>query len=182
MTKTRFFDRIGIVHFIKGGLNVLNFFVENNIEIKEIEKLLKQRNFPVRIGNFATSDEIAFFYSDNHDGFCFNAYKFQASEIPDSVCCTPFLVSVGRKWNEEGLMNVTQKYLSFLLRGLPVFDTEIMTTRRIINICKRCVDLPWGGFPNTLEGQKQLVLWLEKAKDALLLQNGKDNNIKLTVF
>ena len=161
---------------------MLNFFVENNSEIKEIERLLKERSFSVRSGNFAAADEIAFFYNEKHEGFCFNAYKFQESEIPDCVCCTPFIVSVGKKWNEEGLINVVQKYLCFLLRGLPVFDSKIMTPRRVINICKRCVILPWGGFPNSAERQKQLVLWLEKAKDVLFFQNGKDNNIKLTVF
>ena len=158
---------------------MLNFFVENRSEIKEIERILKQRNFSVRTGSFATFEEIAFFYNDNHEGFCFNTYKFQENEIPDCVCCSPFLVSVGKKWNEEGLMNIIQGYSRFLLRGLPVFDTDVMSTRRVINICKRCVILPWGGFPDSLEGQKQLVLWLQKAKN-VLFQNG--NNIKLTVF
>ncbi len=161
---------------------MLNFFVENNSEIGEIEKLLKERGFSVRIGNFATFNEIAFFYNENHEGFCFTAYKFKESEIPDCVCCTPFLVSVGKKWNEEGLINVAQRYLCFLLRGLPAFDTETMSKRRVINICKRCVSLPWGGFPSSMEGQKDLVFWLEKAKEALFLQNGKDDKIKLTVF
>jgi hypothetical protein len=159
---------------------LLNFFVENRSEIKEIERILKQRNFSVRTGNFATFEEIAFFYNDNHEGFCFNAYKFQENEIPDCVCCSPFLVSVGKKWNKEGLMNIIQGYSRFLLRGLPVFDTDVMSTRRVINICKRCVILPWGGFPDSLDGQKQIVLWLHKAKNVFFLQNG--NNIKLTVF
>ncbi len=159
-----------------------NFFVESNPEIRGIEKLLKERGFPTRSGNFAMINEIAFFYNENHEGFCFTAYKFKESEIPDCVCCTPFLVSVGKKWNEEGLMNIVQKYLYFLLRGLPVFDSETMSRRRVINICKRCVSLPWGGFPNSMEGQKDLVFWLEKAKEALSLQNGKEDKIKLTVF
>jgi hypothetical protein len=161
---------------------LLNFFVENNVEIKKIAEILRQYNFSVRIGNFAVADEIAFFYNENHEGFCFSAYRFQENEIPDCVCCTPFLVSVGKKWNEEGLMNVVQRYLYFLLRGLPVFDTETMSRRRVINICKRCITLPWGEFPNSIEGQRKLVLWLEKAKKVILSQNGKDNNIRLTFF
>ncbi len=62
------------------------------------------------------------------------------------------------------------RYFLFLTRGLPSFDYEIMSDIRIINICTRCVDFPWGGIPESKEGKRKLVLWLQEADKALLFR------------
>ncbi len=148
---------------------MLRFFVENNVELDDIALILKVSGSSVRRKGFAEDSEIAFFYNEKGKGFRFAAHKFKEEEIPDCVCSTPFLVEVGKGWTLEGLHNVVKNYRIFFNNRMPVLynknEKEIKTEKEIVSACY-CVRLPWGGFPKTELGEKNLAEWLKRANKA----------------
>jgi len=150
---------------------VLSFYIEDVLELKELEEELKNYRVACKKGGFARESDIAFFFDKNQSGFFLAAYKLEEEEIPDCVCASPFIVRVGKNWTKKGLSNIIENYSLFFIRGLPSFDSEMMSPRIIVNMCKQCVRFPWGGFPESKEGQKKLVKWLIKAEKALSLES-----------
>jgi hypothetical protein len=144
---------------------MISFFVDGK-EIEGVKEMLKVLDFPVRSNGFARPEEVAFFFNSEKKGFCFNAYKLEDCDIPDSVCASPFLVCVGKEWTIDGLFCVVKQYRDFFLKGIPVLNPE-EKDEVIIEICRRCITLPWGGFPQTKEGEKKLANWLRKVSLAL---------------
>ncbi len=148
---------------------MISFFVQG-VEIEEIKDILQACELPVRSKGFARPEEVAFFYNDRRKGFSFAGHKFEDEEIPDAVYASPFLISVGPEWNLHGLAGVIRSYRDFFQRGMPVFNPE-KTDEQILEICKKCIILPWGGFPQTEESQKKLAVWLRRANKALFPLN-----------
>ncbi len=132
----------------------LKFYVPNGME--KLKETL-QTGFEVRSHGGARPGEIAFFKDGNSRGFCFSAHKFFPEEIPVEVCNTPFLVKTGNRWTEEGLIHVITGYASFRIPSLcGKSDGELL------EICRACVSLPWGGIPQG-KNKQLLTKWLRKA-------------------
>ena len=146
---------------------MLNFFVQDVPEMRDIYRMLKFCNFKTRRKGVATQGEIAFFYSGGKKGFSFSAHKLIKEKVPD--CCreTPFLISVGERWTKRGLITVIEGYTRFFKRSLPVVCYDYMTEEQILNVAKACVILPWGGFPQGEEAKLDLIVWLEWANRAI---------------
>ncbi len=157
------------------------FFVQNNTPIREITEILRLLNCNVRENGIARPEEIVFFYNkDQEKGFRCNAHKFSEKDVPDFAILSPFLVSVGPRWSPKGLVSILKSYKIFFMRGIPVFDMS-MTDEQIINICRNCLVLPWGGFPQTDEGEKMLVAWIRKAYP-VFFSHERENTNRLTVI
>ncbi len=160
---------------------MLSFFVQETVELEEIKEIVDACGFPVRSNGFAKLDEIVFFYNSEKSGFCFNAHKFEEQDIPDCAYNTPFLVCVGKDWTLNGLAHVIRSYRNFFFRKMPVLNTTL-TDREVIDICKNCIILPWGGFPSTREGEKKLAIWLKKVNQIFFPLNYEQSNaFKLTI-
>jgi hypothetical protein len=144
---------------------MISFFVEGK-EIEGIKETLKILKLPVRSKGFAHPEEVAFFFNPEKKGFCFNAYKFEESEIPDVVCASPFLVSVGKDWAVDGLFYIIRQYNEFFFRGIPFLDPE-MDEDALVEVCRNCITLPWGGFPQTKEGEIKLAKWISRVNKIL---------------
>ncbi len=143
---------------------MLSFFVEGSLELSGLTRELEKYRISVKRSGFAKPSDISIFFDENQNGFYLAAYKLKEEEIPDCVCLSPFLVRAGENWTKEGLENLIEKYSLFFVRGIPSLDFEIMSDRRIINICERCIDFPWGGVPSSKEGRRKIVKWLEKVE------------------
>ncbi len=144
---------------------MLKFFVEDSPEIIEIYKILTACDLSVRRGKIADEDEICFFYNEEEKGIKYNAHKVIREDVPISAKKSPFLICVGRNWSKRGLINVVEGYVRFFKRGLPVICFDYMTEEQIINIAKRCIILPWGGFPEKKKNQQDLLIWLMWVND-----------------
>ncbi len=155
----------------------VRFFVEDRKEIEMIYQILKVRHFFVRRKRLARPYEVAFFYAPEKKGIQFNAHKLLGREgVPEVVQASPFLVSVGRNWNERGLINVVEGYVRFFKRGLPFFCFDRITEEEVLSIIKSSVPLPWGGFPKERENQKALVEWMKLAFNAV---ETRKKNVKI---
>ncbi len=133
----------------------LSFFVLN---VEGVSSILRNAGFSVRNSGEAISGEIAFFPVEEEKGFCLAAHKFLKEEIPPEVQNTPFLVKVGKLWTEKGLRDVLKGYAVFKVPCL-----ENFSDRQIMQVCDRCLRLPWGNAPQGHNGKHLLIHWLKRA-------------------